>query len=498
MIHRSLSAKFMITLSLIMLLVAAAALAVSYQFIAADQSKKFEDVMRKQIELANSALREPVFAYDFQQIQAITNSFVNTDLVTEMRVLDHRGKAMASSVKSGVEDLSRKEGMSGVEITRNDDVIGRYDIVFSTAHLEEILVGQIRTSAVVVIMLLITTLATVYVLSRKLIIGPVSAISLSLGRIAKGGGDLSRRLHTGSGDEIGELAKNFNQVMEQISSIIKNVIVVTDDVRHRVHTMSGASESTASSTHQQLKEIEQVAAALQELSHSADEVARHAVAAADHTKETARIAEQGSQVVVASRDTVNRLTDQIEATAAKINTLKVSSENIGSVMEVIRSIAEQTNLLALNAAIEAARAGEQGRGFAVVADEVRSLAQKTQASTEEIGSIIVQLQRAADEAHQSMNTSKHSVQETIDTSVKVGESLERIRTNINTINDMNHQIANAADEQSAVANEVSKNITAIHSLSERVSENAGVVSSNSAELVSESDALKREMNNFSL
>jgi methyl-accepting chemotaxis protein len=262
--------------------------------------------------------------------------------------------------------------------------------------------------------------------------------------------------------------------------------------------MSSATENTVHSTGQQLKEIELVAAALQELTHSATEVARHAGATADHTKETARFAEQGSQVVKSSRDTGNRLTDQIQATARKISVLKENSENIGSVMEVIRSIAEQTNLLALNAAIEAARAGEQGRGFAVVADEVRSLAQKTQTSTEEIGSIIVQLQRAADEAHQSMNTSMSSVQETIETSTKVGESLERIRTNIDTINNMNHQIATAAGEQSSVANEVSKNITAIHTLSERVAENARIVSSNSDQLKNESSELKLQMDKFNI
>lgn len=498
MITRSLSTKLMIALSVAMVVVSIAVLLVAYKIIEAQQKHSFEADINAQIELANSAFSEAVFAYDFQQIEAIAKSFVKTDLVNEIKVFDHRGKTLASAQEVGTVDYSPKVGRTGVEIKRGEDVIGRYDIVFSTQSLQAILAQQIRVSAIVVIILLIASLATVHFLSRKLIIYPVNQISESLRLIAAGGGDLTRRLPTDSGDEVAELANNFNLVMEQIGSIIKNVTVVTEKVRHNVRVMSGATDSTVTSTSQQLREIEQIAAALQELSHSADEVARHASATADRTRETARFAEQGSQVVSSSRDTVNRLTDQIRATAEKINTLKHSSENIGSVMEVIRSIAEQTNLLALNAAIEAARAGEQGRGFAVVADEVRSLAQKTQASTEEIGSIIVQLQRAADEAHQSMNTSIASVQETLETSTKVEESLNRIRANIDTINEMNHQIATASDEQSSVANEVSKNITAIHSLSERVSDNAKVISDNGNQLEAESVELKRQMDSFKI
>ena len=498
MIKRSLATKLMIALSVTMVAVALVVLLVTYKIIQAQQHKSFEANVQAQIELANSAFMEAVFAYDFQQIEAIAKSFVNTDLVTEIKVSDHRGKVLTTAQEADITDLAPKESRSGVAIVRNDETIGHYDIVFSTKQEQAILAQQIRVSAVVVIMLLIASLITVYFLSRRLIIHPVNEISASLSAIAAGGGDLTRRLPTDSGDEIAALAHNFNRVMEQVGSIIKNVIVVTEKVRDNVHVMSGATESTVSSTSQQLKEIEQIAAALQELSHSADEVARHAGATAERTKETARFAEQGSQVVTSSRDTVDRLTDQIRATAEKINTLKHSSENIGSVMEVIRSIAEQTNLLALNAAIEAARAGEQGRGFAVVADEVRSLAQKTQSSTEEIGSIIIQLQRAADEAHQSMNTSIASVQETIETSTKVEESLGRIRANIDTINEMNHQIATASDEQSSVANEVSKNISAIHTLSERVSENAKIIADNSEQLEGESVELKHQMGSFKI
>lgn len=497
MIKRSLSTKLMIALSVAMVAAALVVLMVAYKVIQTQQHESFEANIQSQINLANSAFMEAVFAYDFQQIEAIAKSFVNTDLVTEIKVFDHRGKNLATAVESGT-DLAPKESRTGVEIVRENEVIGRYDIVFSTRTEAAILAQQIKISAIVVVMLLIASLTTVYLLSRRLVINPVNEISKSLLAIAAGGGDLTRRLPTDSGDEVAALAHNFNRVMEQIGAIIKNVIVVTEKVRNNVRVVAGATDSTVSSTGQQLKEIEQIAAALQELSHSADEVARHAGATADRTRETARFAEQGSQVVTSSRDTVTRLTEQIRGTAQKISTLKQNSENIGSVMEVIRSIAEQTNLLALNAAIEAARAGEQGRGFAVVADEVRSLAQKTQSSTQEIGSIIVQLQRAADEAHQAMNTSITSVQETLETSTKVEESLNRIRANIDTINEMNHQIATASDEQSSVANEVSKNITAIHSLSERVSGNAQVILQNSTQLEGEGVELKRQMDSFKI
>lgn len=494
MVQKSLLTKLMMVLSAAMVAIAFLVAFTNYKIASKKLEKELETETSAMIALTNSSILEAVFSYDFQQVEAIVKSLVNTSLVTSVTVVDHRGQPLA---KANDGDQSENQiTRTSIPIEYNGNTIGSYDISFSAQEMEDTLIGQIWTSIWTVLALLAASLITVYILIRSLVLAPVDEVTRSLATIAGGGGDLTRRLPTDSKNEIAALAHNFNLVMEHIADIIRNVVQVNEKVRVNVSKMSGATESTVNSTSQQLREIELVATAVEELSASANEIARHAGDTAERTTATSVLADEGNTIVNLSLEKVNRLTGQIEATAQKIQILKNNSVNIGSVMEVIRTIAEQTNLLALNAAIEAARAGEQGRGFAVVADEVRSLAQKTRSSTEEIESIIVQLQRAADEAHQAMNTSTESARETIDTASKVGSALDKIRTNIGIINDMNHQIATASHQQSSVANEVSKNITAIHGLSENVVENAQVVNHSGSQLINETSELKKQIDTF--
>lgn len=494
MVQKSLLTKLMMVLTCAMVAIAVLVAFINYRVAKNALEQKLEQETSAMIELTNSSILEAVFAYDFQQIEAIAKSLVNTALVTSVSVVDHRGKSLARA--SDDDQSTHQIERQAIPIMYNGATIGTYDISFSTAELNQTLGDQLQTTVLTVIALLAASLITVYMLMRSMVLAPVAEVTRSLSSIADGGGDLTRRLPTHSQNEIAELAHNFNRVMEHIAGIIRNVIQVNDKVRTNVNTMGTATESTVNSTSQQLREIELVATAVEELSASATEIARHAGETAGRTNATSILAEEGNEIVNLSLENVNRLTGQIESTAQKIQVLKNNSVNIGSVMEVIRTIAEQTNLLALNAAIEAARAGEQGRGFAVVADEVRSLAQKTRSSTEEIESIIVQLQRAADEAHQAMSTSTASARETIETASKVGAALDKIRSNIGTINDMNHQIATASHQQSHVANEVSKNVTAIHTLSEKVADNAQVVNHSGSLLIQETGELKKQIDNF--
>lgn len=491
---KSLATKLIVFVSVCLIIASAIAFTIYRSVAASHQTQQFEHTVKTQLTLVNAALVEPVFTYDLPHAEVVVKSLVNTDLIQAIDVTDHRGKpiAKASSANTFASTITKEK----MTLTKGGKTVGYYDIVFSEKPFAAELAHASTNGLMLTTLLLISAIACVFIISRTLILGPLKAVSDSLAELAEGHGDLSKRLETRGNSEIAHLGQNFNRVIHHIHDIVDNVVEATAHVSTNIRNMSEATDDTLNATNQQLKETEQVAAALNELSASAEEVARSADETANRTKEASAAAEKGTLVMHSSQETIQRLTGQIEATAEKIQVLKDNSENIGSVMEVIRSIAEQTNLLALNAAIEAARAGEQGRGFAVVADEVRSLAQKTQNSTEEIENIIHQLQKAADEAHASMNTSIDSVQETIETSGQVENTLSSIRNNVTTINDMSHQIATASSEQSAVASEVSKIISAIYSLSETVANDTAIIAKNSAEIADESRMLKEKMGTF--
>ncbi|QLK44223.1 methyl-accepting chemotaxis protein [Vibrio owensii] len=299
------------------------------------------------------------------------------------------------------------------------------------------------------------------VLLLKTVVKPINDIKEAMVQIASGEGDLSQRISINSQDEIGQLAGGFNQFVTKIQATVSQVVESSNTLRQEMNNLNALTSTIADSTVGQQRDSEAVAAAVHEMqvtsrnvSDSATEAASASQTANEELSNTNVILEQ---TVAAIRD----LAGEIESASQVINTLDNDVSNIASVLDVIRGIAEQTNLLALNAAIEAARAGEQGRGFAVVADEVRSLASRTQKSTGEIQTMIEKLQAGAAQAVEVMQGSKTSSEDTIQSAGLATESLAEILNAIARMNEMNTHIATAAGQQSSVSDEVNSNVQGI-------------------------------------
>jgi methyl-accepting chemotaxis protein len=308
--------------------------------------------------------------------------------------------------------------------------------------------------------------------------------------------DLTARVEVTSEDEIGQMGRHFNSMFDAFSKIIDNVNNSTLQVAAASAQLAGNSESTLQGVQRQSIETEQVATAMNEMTATVQEVARNATQAAVSAHDANDDAQSGQQVVSTTIKAIHKLASEIESAAQVIQKVEDDSVRIGSVVDVIRGIAEQTNLLALNAAIEAARAGEQGRGFAVVADEVRTLASRTQESTQEIQKMIEQLQTGSKQAVKVMQESRQQADDSVQQAELAGESLQGIARAISTINDMNIQIASAAEEQNAVAEEINRNINNISQVTFETSEGTQQITLSSNELAKISKELQRLVAQF--
>ncbi|WP_103102945.1 methyl-accepting chemotaxis protein [Pseudomonas sp. LFM046] len=298
---------------------------------------------------------------------------------------------------------------------------------------------------------------------------PIQGVAAMLRDIASGEGDLTRRLDYARQDELGELAGWFNRFLDKLQPIIADVKRSVQDARSTADQSAAIASQTSAGMQQQYREVDQVATASHEMSATAQDVARSAAQAADAARGADQATREGLGVIGRTTSAIEQLASEMNVAMEEVQALASSSEQIGSVLEVIRAIAEQTNLLALNAAIEAARAGEAGRGFAVVADEVRNLAKRTQDSVEEIRQVIEGLQHGTREVVGSMHSSHRQAQGSVAQVEQAVAALQRIGDAVTVITDMNLQIASAAEEQSAVAEEINRNVAAIRDVTESLS-----------------------------
>ncbi|EOG7752014.1 methyl-accepting chemotaxis protein [Vibrio cholerae] len=427
---------------------------------------------------------------DFFVFNLSTFSQMMTDYATE--------GSFAELMANGNVIFSDKQGVNLTPITRpinfagqDWQLIGYIDLTAIQANTDQ-LNWKITLALLVCASVIIVASVTMLHVSFK----PLSRLNTLVANLSQGNGDLTQRLAVESKDEIGQICNSINLFIEKLQQMFLDVADSSKEIDRAVVHLSNQARSNLNTLNQHTQETEQAITAIEEMSASAGSIAQSADDAALLTERTNRYADESKQTVTEAVNSVNGLVNQVSSMAETITRMSEDTKQINSVLQVIGAIAEQTNLLALNAAIEAARAGEQGRGFAVVADEVRALASRTQQSTSQINDMLATLKTTTENVVKEMDSTRIHCEETAERTDHVMDSLNVVTDSVAEMNNLNTLIATSAMEQRQVTHEVSKNMAAIQEMVRKLNMNAAQVTSVSNELQNTSHALSDVVGRF--
>jgi methyl-accepting chemotaxis protein len=455
--------------------------------------------------LAQARSRAEELESFFQQIKSIDASFSQQIDPIEKGVNEYFEGAyrLSDEMVKGTIDFSSL-GDRSTSINRiYDESLARLNTFrtqLDTTFKESIDLANQQASSMVTVGFIVGAITIVVLFAVSIPISSairhnLSSVISSLKDIAQDNGDLTVRLSTDSKDEIGELVYWFNSFMDKLQGVIKEVIDSVLPLTDLVHSLNQLADEARRSIEVQRRGADETKFSVEHMGESVTRIATNAAEAAEAARQANAEAENGREVVQNTVTAINSLAQNVTEAAKVISQLEADSNSVSMVLDVIKGIAEQTNLLALNAAIEAARAGEQGRGFAVVADEVRSLASRTQESTEEIHKIIEKLQSAARSAVSAMEVSSKQAAGSVESASAAGASLALINDTINKINSMNMEIANSTDEQQSVAQTIIQKMAEIHKRTEEVTSQAerlGMASDGLSEMASRLEQIAKQ------
>ncbi|WP_180961227.1 methyl-accepting chemotaxis protein [Shewanella sp. GutDb-MelDb] len=361
------------------------------------------------------------------------------------------------------------------------------------AAVDSALYRAMLSSAIMLALAISVLLGVLFVLYK-----PILSLKEMVTELSMGNGDLTRRLDVKNEDDLGQISKGINLFIESLQSMMLEVLQSSTHIASSVERLKSETDANRSILSAHTTETEQIVAAVEEMSATANDVARNGAETASFTQVTKNQTMESKAIVAKATSTVAQLVQEVENTSTNIEQINKDTINITQVLKVIGEIADQTNLLALNAAIEAARAGEQGRGFAVVADEVRALAARTQTSTAEIEVTLNKLREASNAAMSSMDATKNTCIKTAETTEIVASDLDAIGDSVNQINDLNTQIATAAEEQSSVSSEVTRNMSAICEMASELAMNGETTSNETVNLATANHQLELIVSQFKL